>query len=75
MNSHLITAHSVVHERMQWASIPHQKAKLQNSVFHAEAVDTVCVTVQKSLEQRGLLLQQMRKKRDARGHGVGYILF
>lgn len=43
MYSDLIMAHSVVHEREQWASIPPQKAELQNSFFHAEADDTVCV--------------------------------
>ena len=42
MYSDLIRAHSVVHERAQWTSIPPQKAELQNSFFHAEAEDTVC---------------------------------
>ena len=46
MYSDLIMAHSVVHERVQWASIPPQKAELQNSFFRAEAEDIVCVTVQ-----------------------------
>ena len=54
MYSDLIMAHSVVHERVQWASIPPQKAELQNSFFHIEAEDTVCVAVQNSVEQEGL---------------------
>lgn len=54
MYSDLIIAHSVVHERVQWASIPPQKAKLQNSFFHVKAEDTVCVTVQKAVEQERL---------------------
>lgn len=54
MYSDIIMAHSVVHERVQWASIPPQKAELQNSFFHAEAEETLCVTVQKSAEQKGL---------------------
>ena len=53
MYSDLIMVHSVVHERVQWTSIPPQKAELQNSFFHAEAEDTVCVIVQKSVEQEG----------------------
>lgn len=54
MYSDLITAHSVVHERVQRASIPPQKAKLQEAFFHVEAEDTVCVAAQKSVEQEGL---------------------
>lgn len=52
--SDLIMAVFVVHERVQWASIPPQKAELQNSVFHVEAEDTVCVTMQNPVEQEGL---------------------
>ena len=55
MYSDLIMAHSVVHERVQWASIPPQKAELQNSFFHVEAEDLVCATVQEEpVEQEGL---------------------
>lgn len=54
MYSDIIMAHSVVQESVQWASIPPQKAELQNSFFHAEAEETLCVTVQKSAEQKGL---------------------
>lgn len=54
MYSDLIMAHSVVHERVHWTSIPPQKTELQNSFFHAETEDSVCVSVQESVEQEGL---------------------
>lgn len=54
MYSDIITAHSVVHERGQRASIQPQKAELQNSFFHVEAEEALSATTQKSAEQEGL---------------------
>lgn len=54
MYSDIITAHSAVHERGQRASIQPQKAELQNSFFHVEAEEALCVTVPKSAEQEEL---------------------
>lgn len=54
MYSDIIMAHSVVHERVQWASIPPQKAELQNSFFRGPAEETLCVSVQEPVKQKGL---------------------
>lgn len=54
MYSDIITAHSAVHERGQWASLQPQKTELQNSFFHVGEEEALCVTVQKSAEQEEL---------------------